>query len=74
MEEITEEIFKLVKKKMNEQGVYDKNAYNQFINETVDYFFEKGKLTDDDNIELVKNRLDSMWEFVKDDMIDKVHP
>lgn len=66
MEESTEEILELVKKKMAEQGGYDRDAYKQYVDETIDYFFEKGKLTDDDNLELINNRLMDMWEFVKD--------
>jgi len=64
MENILNEILQLVKKKMREQGGYDYNAYKQFIDETIDYFIEKGKLTDDDNLDFIKSRLINMWSSV----------
>lgn len=67
MEEITEEILELVKKKVEEQGAYDRDAYKQFVQETIDYFIEKGKLTDDDNLEFIEDRLMDMWEIVRDE-------
>lgn len=66
MDEITQEIYFLVKKKMAEQGAYDRDAYAGFIDETVDYFYEKGKLDDDENVELIKDQLMAMWEETED--------
>jgi hypothetical protein len=62
MDEITQEIYNLVKKKMAEQGAYDRDAYADFIDETIEYFYEKGKLGDDENEELIKDQLMAMWE------------
>lgn len=71
MESILEEILQLVKKKMQEQGGYDRAAYKQFVVETIDYFQEKGKLTDDDNLEFIEDRLMDMWEVVRDEFAGK---
>ncbi|MEA3463996.1 MAG: hypothetical protein U9R14_02905 [Patescibacteria group bacterium] len=71
MEPIAEEILQLVKKKMAEQGGYDRAAYKQFVEETIDYFQEKGKLTDDDNIEFIEDRLMDMWEIARDEFARK---
>ncbi len=62
MEFEIEEILSLVKKKMREQGGYSRDAYKQYVVETIDYFLEKGKLTDDDNLEFIEDRLMDMWE------------
>ena len=70
MEEITQEIIELVKKKMAEQGAYDRDAYKQFVEESIDYFLERGKLTDDDNLEFIEDRLMDMYEDVKDGFED----
>ena len=70
MEEITSEILELVKKKMREQGGYDRDAYRQFVEETIDYFTEKGKISDDDNLELIETNLMDMWECVRDDIAE----
>jgi hypothetical protein len=66
MEIITEEILSLVKKKMEEQGGYTIEAYKQFIDETIDYFMEKGKLGDDDNLEFIESNLINRWNDIKD--------
>ena len=67
MDDIIYEILELVKKKMKEQGAYDRDAYEQFIEETIDYFKEKGKLTDDDNLEFIEDQLLDRWEEVEDE-------
>ena len=67
MEIILEEILDLVKKKMREQGAYDRDAYGQFIEETIFYFQERGKLTDDDNEDFIKKRLVEIYPIVKDE-------
>ncbi len=66
METIIEEILQLVKKKMKEQGAYDFDAYKELVEETIQYFYEKGKLTDEDNDEFIEDQLLDMWESVKD--------
>lgn len=66
MEPIAEEILTLVKKKMAEQAAYDRDAYKELVEETIEYFREKGKLTDDDNDEFIKDQLMSMWGAVRD--------
>ena len=66
---IIEEILSLVKKKMKEQGGFDRDAYKQFVEETIDYFQEKGKLTDDDNLELIEDHLMDMWPQVEEELI-----
>ena len=69
MEGATQEILNLVKKKMREQGAYDREAYRQFIEETIAYFEEKGKLTDDDNLEFMEDQLLDMWEEVEEEFV-----
>lgn len=71
MEDQIEEILILVKKKLREQGAYDREAYRFFIDETIDYFLEKGKLTDDDNLEFIEDSLIDMWETVKEELLEK---
>ncbi|MEA3398670.1 MAG: hypothetical protein U9R06_02915 [Patescibacteria group bacterium] len=72
MEDVAYDILALVKKKMVEQGGYGRDAYKQFINETIDYFVEKGKLTDDDNVEFIKDRLMGMYDDVSEEFVDKL--
>lgn len=71
METEIEEILSLVKKKMREQGAYDREAYRHFIDETIAYFLEKGKLTDDDNLEFIEDSLVDIWPMVKEELFEK---
>ena len=66
MEGIMEEMLQLVEKKMEEQGAYDRDAYKELVEETIEYFREKGKITDDDNDEFIEDQLMDMWEVVQD--------
>lgn len=68
MQEVLHEILSLVKKKMKEQGAATREAYKQYVVETIDYFLEKGKLTDEDNLEFIEDQLMDMWDTVEDKM------
>ena len=70
MEQI-EEILSLVKKKMKEQGGYDRDAYKEYVQETIEYFIEKGKLTDEDNLQFIEDTLLDMWEDVSDGLAEE---
>lgn len=65
MEGLSGEILQLVKKKMREQGAYDYDAYKEMIDETLEYFQEKGKLDDQDNSLFIKEELLDRWEEVE---------
>ena len=54
MEPLAQDIFDLVKIKMAEQGAYDYESYSAIVDETVEYFYEKGQITDDDNTEFIR--------------------
>lgn len=70
MDDITQKIYNLVKKKMREQGAYDLEAYGEFIDESIEYYQSKGLLEDDDNLEFIKNQLLEMFEVASDNLSD----
>jgi hypothetical protein len=70
MEDIAFDIFELVKKKMREQGAYDREAYRQFVEESIDFYLERGRLTDDDNLEFLKDWLEERFEGLDDRLAD----
>ncbi|MCK5061271.1 hypothetical protein KAR28_01840 [Candidatus Parcubacteria bacterium] len=70
MESILEEILNLTKKKMHEQGAFSRDEYKNLISETIDYYLSKGKLTDDDNLTFIEDRLLDMYGVVRDEMSD----
>jgi|GEM_PF-3366352 len=63
------DILKLVKKKIKEQGAYDRDAYREIVDESILFFTERGKLTDEDNLELIQEELMSMYETVQDEFV-----
>ena len=70
MDELVQEIYVLVKKKMREQGAYDHAAYSQVVDETIDYFYEKGKLGDDENEEFIKSQLLARYDDLTDNLAE----
>lgn len=51
------EIFESVKAKMEDAGEYSREAYRMFIEEAIDDFVRAGTLTDDDDIEMMEEKL-----------------
>jgi polyhydroxyalkanoate synthesis regulator phasin len=70
MDEITQEMYQLVKNKVREQAAYDLDAYSEVVDEVIDYYLEKGKLEDDDNLSFIKDQLMSMHESATDQLSD----
>jgi polyhydroxyalkanoate synthesis regulator phasin len=70
MDEMSAEILELVKKKMVEQAAFDRASYEELVDETIEYFCEKGKLTDEDNVEFIKDELMAMFESVEDELAE----
>ncbi|MEA3449578.1 MAG: hypothetical protein U9Q85_01180 [Patescibacteria group bacterium] len=68
MEDIIQDISKLIKKKMQEQGVYDREGYRNLVNESMDYFVSKGKLIDDDNLEFIEDRLLELYSQFSEEL------
>jgi len=70
MEIEIEKIINLTKKKMNESGAYSREAFEQFADEAVEYYLEKGELTDDDNLQFIKDQVTEMYDVVKETISD----
>lgn len=68
MEPLAQEIFELVLVKLREQAAYTRDAYKQLVEETIDYFNERGKIDDDENMEFIEDQLMSMWEQVETEL------
>jgi hypothetical protein len=71
MEDIIQRILNLVKKKMREQGAYDRDAYKSLVEESIEYYKAKGVITDDDNTEFIEDRLMEMWPSVQESISQK---
>lgn len=71
MEQTIKEIFELTIKKMAEQATFNRNDYKEFIEESIEYYREHGRLTDDDNQELIEDELMERWPAAKKRLEDK---
>jgi hypothetical protein len=71
MEDIVQRIITLVKKKMQEQGAYDRDAYKSLVEESIEYYKVKGEITEDDNIEFIEDRLMEMWPSIQENISQK---
>lgn len=71
MEDIIQRIIALVKKKMQEQGAYDRDAYKSLVEESIEYYKVKGEITEDDNIEFIEDRLMEMWPSIQESISQK---
>ncbi len=54
--------------KIREQAAYSRDAYKELVEETIDYFNERGKIDDDDNVEFIRDQLMDMWEQVETEL------
>lgn len=70
MDDVIQKIYSLAKKKMREQGGYDRETYEGFIDENIDYYVSRGQLDENENIALIKDQLMSMWETAQDSLSD----
>jgi hypothetical protein len=68
MEDIIQRILTLVKKKMKEQGAYDRDAYKSLVEESIEYYKGKGVITDDENTEFIEDRMMEMWPSVQESL------
>jgi hypothetical protein len=57
MEQTLAEILEAVKMKMENQGEYSRAAYRTYIEEAIDDFMRAGIVTDDDDIEMMEDKL-----------------
>lgn len=71
MDQIMQDILQLTRKKMRESGEYDREAFRQYIEESIEYYLEKGRLTDDDNLDLIQEQLMELFNDVEDREADE---
>ena len=70
MDDITQKILTLTKKKMREAGAYDRDVYLEFIDESIEYYVNKGLIDIDENTEFIKDQLNPLYDAVTDSLSD----
>lgn len=70
MDEIKQDILNLAKKKMRESGEYSREAYRQFIEESIEYYLEKDRLTEEDDLDAIQEEMMEMFNDIEDEAAD----
>ena len=70
--ELTEELFVLIKSKMENQGAYDRAAYEEFVEEAILDFKREGLITDDDDFEAAKDKLMLRFEEARNSFVKEL--
>jgi hypothetical protein len=65
MEDEVRDILELTKTKMREAGEFTREAYRGFIEESIEYYLEKGRLSDEDDLDAITEELMAMFEDVE---------
>jgi hypothetical protein len=65
MEDEVRDILELTKTKMREAGEFTREAYRGFIEESIEYYLEKGRLSDEDDLDAITEELMAMYETVE---------
>lgn len=68
MEQTLSEILEAVKVKMENQGEYSREAYRTFVEEAIDDFVRAGVITDDDDVEMMEEKLMFRYQEVVEGM------
>lgn len=61
-----ETIFQEVLKRREEQGAFDQEAYNQFVEDVLEEKLDRGELDDDSDIEQWTEQLQNRWQEVEE--------
>jgi|GEM_PF-643696 hypothetical protein len=71
MDEISQDILELARTKMREAGEYNREAWREFIEESIDYYLEKGRLSEEDDLDEIKEELVGMFEEIESEEVEE---
>ena len=71
MEEEVRDILELTRTKMREAGEYSREAYREFIEESIEYYLEKGRLSDEDDLDAIREELMGMFEEIESEEVEE---
>lgn len=60
-----ESVFKEILERRQNQGAFDREAYDQIVEDVIDEKLDRGELNDDDNIQGWKEQLQNRWGDVE---------
>jgi hypothetical protein len=65
MDDISQIILELTKTKMREAGNFSREAFRNFIEESIEYYYEIGRLSDEDDLDAIKEELMGMYNEIE---------
>jgi hypothetical protein len=65
MDEAMQDVLELARTKMREAGEYTPEAFREFIEESIDYYLEKGRLSEEDDLDAIKEELIKMYDEIE---------
>jgi hypothetical protein len=70
MEEAVKDVLELTRTKMREAGEYSREAYEEFVEESINYYLEKGRLSDEDDLDAIKEELLGMFSQIESEEVE----
>jgi hypothetical protein len=70
MDDISQIILELSKTKMREAGVFSREAFRNFIEESIEYYYEIGRLSDEDDLDALKEELMGTYTEVENEEVE----
>jgi hypothetical protein len=71
MDEISQMILELTKTKMREAGSFTREAFRDFIEESIEYYYEIGRLSDEDDLDAIKEELLATFNEVEEEEVEE---
>ncbi len=71
MDEIAQLILELAKTKMREAGNFSREAFHDFIEESIEYYYEIGRLSEEDDLDALTEELMEMYNEVEDGEVEE---
>jgi len=71
MDEINQDILELARTKMREAGSYTREAFRDFIEESIEYYYEIGRLSEEDDLDAIKEELMAMYNEIEDEEVEE---
>ncbi|MDD4901521.1 MAG: hypothetical protein PHE24_00045 [Patescibacteria group bacterium] len=71
MDEISQLILELAKTKMREAGNFSREAFRDFIEESIEYYYEIGRLSEEDDLDALKEELMETYNEIENEEVEE---
>jgi hypothetical protein len=71
MDELSKDILELARTKMREAGSFTREAFLDFIEESIEYYYETGRLSEEDDLDAIKEELMATYNEVETEEVEE---